>query len=423
MKQPLTIPKNPQLPRVRSLADICCGKRVAVVGSGTPERDCSAEIDACDVVIRMNHFYNVPSGKVGTKTDVVVITPSEAWTKLPVESRGKSIIESQRPLILAVRYPERLCAEEVQTFFNGCEFARDDDTSASVLRFTTGTIVLSKLAEYADNCEVKCYGFSPRDDFIEYLRREGAHYLGGAEAEVCAREAYLEVLRRKEIYAAASEIPFCVVIPARKGSSVKDKNIRVWKASGKTLLQIATEKAREAFGSSPVVLTDSEKYAALAKSYGANVPYLDEETGDLENVAVKLRRWRDRSGFSGWILIQQCTSPEISVRSLRKFRDEAISLGIRRDVAVLSVVARREKCTALFTVDESGEATQMFPGVSPSVPRQSIPQTWWFNGAAALVHTDALNSDVLFDGMRFRSVEISAAESVDIDFSSDFEEE
>jgi CMP-N-acetylneuraminic acid synthetase len=420
MKTGLTIPKNQVLPRVRRLAEICRGKRVAVVGSGTPGRDCSAEIDACDVVIRMNHFYNVPSGRVGTKTDVVVITPSDAWLALSGDERGEKIIKDQKPLILAVRYPERLCASEVREFFKGCEFGRDDETPASVQRFTTGTIVLAKIAEHAENCEIKCFGFSPRDEFIEYLRKDGPHYLGGAEAEACAREVYFEVLRRKEIFDETSELSFRVVIPARKGSSVKDKNVREWKNTGKTLLQIAVEKAREAFDTAPVVLTDSEKYAALAKSYGAEVPYLDDETGGLENVAMKLRRWQERSGFNGWILIQQCTSPEIFVESLRKFRDEALSLGIRRDTAVLSAIAVRKKCTAFFTADEYGNAVQMFSAIAPSVPRQSIPQTWWFNGAAALVHSDSLDSDVLFSGMKFRLVELSSGEAVDIDSNEDF---
>lgn len=416
----LTIPKNPRLPRVRKLADICFGKRVAVVGSGTPEKDCSAEIDSCDVVIRMNNFYNMGSGKVGTRTDVVVITPCKAWTDIPDEKRGKVIVDAQKPLVLAVRFPERLCAKEVRDFFAGCEFARDDDTAASVVRFTTGTIVLSKIAEYAENCEVKVFGFSEREEFLEYLRRDGGHYLVGAEAESWAREVYFEACRRKVIYDPAGAVPFRVIIPARSGSSLKNKNIRHWRNTGKTLLQIAIEKAREAFGVPPVVLTDSAEYAEHARAAGAEVPYIDPETSGDENIAVKLRRWAGWSHWNGWIVVMQCTSPEFSAESLRKFRGEALRLGMRRDIAVLSAVQRKEKCTAFFTKGDHGNAVQMFSSISPSVPRQQIPETWWFNGAAAMVHAEALDSDVLFDGMSFRIVELPESESVDIDDEKDF---
>lgn len=415
----LTIPKNPRLPRVRRLADICRGKRVAVVGSGVPERDCSAEIDACDVVIRMNHFYNMPCGKVGTKTDVVVVTPCRAWTEVSEEARGKAVVRAQKPIVLAVRYPERLCAEEVVAFYDGCEFARDDDTAASIVRFTTGTIVLAKLAEQAENCEIKVYGFSGREDFIAYLEKDGRHYLGVADAEACAREVYFEVCRRKVVYDAPESLPIRVVIPARSGSSLKDKNLRPWRG-GKPLLQIAVEKAAEAFGEPPVVLTDAQDYAAKARMWGADVPYLDPTTGADENIAVKLRRWINASGWRGWIIVMQCTSPDLSVKSLRRFRDEALRLGLRRNTAVLSAVAKKEKCTAFFTADDDGNAQQMFSGLSPSVPRQRIPQTFWFNGAAALAHTDAVDSDVLFSGMDFRIVELPEAEAVDIDDESAF---
>ena len=58
------------------------------------------------------------------------------------------------------------------------------------------------------------------------------------------------------------------VICVRKGSSLKDKNIRPYK-NGKSLLEICVEKALKVFGS-VTVLADDEHYCELAKSSGAD---------------------------------------------------------------------------------------------------------------------------------------------------------
>lgn len=410
----------PALPRARRLADLCRGKTVAVVGSATPERDMSAEIDACDVVIRMNNFYNMKSGRVGRKTDVVVLTPCAAWHRLSGEEKGEAVIRGQKPLIFSIRYPERLMEPRVRSFFQGCEFARDDAASPSVNRFTTGTVALSRIAEFAENCRVLTVGYSPREEFLAYLERDGRHYLPHARIEACARDKYLEVCAAKKLLSPIGETPVRVLIPARKGSSLKDKNVRTWR-NGKPLLAVAVETAREAFGAPPVVLTDSEDYAALARAAGAEVPYLDPDTDGDEDVVVKLRRWRDVSGFYGQIIVQQCTTPTTSAETLRRVRGEGLSLGLRAGTGVLTAVADAHKASAYFAWDgKTKEARHLMRGVSPSVPRQKIPGAWRFTGAAALVHTDALDAPALFDGMEFRLVPVPEREAVDIDKEDDF---
>ena len=72
------------------------------------------------------------------------------------------------------------------------------------------------------------------------------------------------------------------IIPARSGSKgVPDKNIR--ELNDKPLLAYSIESAinSEIF-SEVMVSTDSEKYADIAKKYGASVPFLrsDENSND-----------------------------------------------------------------------------------------------------------------------------------------------
>ena len=73
------------------------------------------------------------------------------------------------------------------------------------------------------------------------------------------------------------------LIPARSGSkSVKDKNIRL--IGGKPMLSYSIEHGLQAQSVNRVLVsTDSEKYAGIARQYGAEVPFLRpaEISGDL----------------------------------------------------------------------------------------------------------------------------------------------
>lgn len=64
------------------------------------------------------------------------------------------------------------------------------------------------------------------------------------------------------------------IIPARSGSKrLKDKNIKL--LNGKPLLAYTIESARESgLFDEIMVSTDSEKYAEIARQWGANVPFL-----------------------------------------------------------------------------------------------------------------------------------------------------
>ena len=77
------------------------------------------------------------------------------------------------------------------------------------------------------------------------------------------------------------------VIPARGGSqSIPDKNIREF--AGKPLIAWAIEKAREAKGVDRVIVsTDSERIAAIARSHGAEVPFLRPASISTAETAIE----------------------------------------------------------------------------------------------------------------------------------------
>ena len=69
----------------------------------------------------------------------------------------------------------------------------------------------------------------------------------------------------------------CAIIPARSGSkSVPHKNIR--QMAGKPMLAYSIEHALKSEKINRVIVsTDSEQYAQIARSYGAEVPFLRPE--------------------------------------------------------------------------------------------------------------------------------------------------
>lgn len=110
------------------------------------------------------------------------------------------------------------------------------------------------------------------------------------------------------------------VICARKGSSLKDKNLREY--NGTPLLKSAIERTLAAFGKC-YVLTDSEYYADCARAWGAIVPYVDANIEDFNIVSDQLFRFVDRmelyadEDFENTLLaLIQCTSPNTSVETL-----------------------------------------------------------------------------------------------------------
>ena len=76
------------------------------------------------------------------------------------------------------------------------------------------------------------------------------------------------------------------IIPARSGSKgLKDKNIK--ELNGKPLLAYSIEVAKKSgLFDEIMVSTDSPEYAKIAKSFEANVPFLDlKQTAAIKLVA------------------------------------------------------------------------------------------------------------------------------------------
>lgn len=395
------------------------GKTVALVGNAPVEEDLSKEIDSHDVVIRLNHFYNYDSDKVGKKVNAIFATPTPFWVELGPEERHWNIIQEQKPLIFILKHEQRISPTIIQDHYKGCKiygFSPDYIKEEGI--YTTGTCALNVLSQCINfKCDV--YGFSFEKDWKSYICSSALHYSKTFKEEEQKRYEYLKLIKDKNIFLKADEEPeFYPVITVRSGSSLYDKNLREYK--GEPLLKRAIRKALNVFGRI-TVLADDERYCNLAKEWGADVPYVDKKVDDLENVAIRLRRWRDSENIRGRIILIQCTSPNISEKSLRNIIGESAGKSYRDIVGSVSIF-NDVKYSALMFRNKNGYLEQAVRGVPDiSVPRQELQAMYYYNGAITSFMSSQLDYDELFKYSYFYPLMIDESESLDIDNESDFQ--
>lgn len=118
------------------------------------------------------------------------------------------------------------------------------------------------------------------------------------------------------------KVSFVPVISVRKGSSLKDKNLREYR--GEPLLKRAISKARAVFGGVCYVITDSEEYAEKAREWGAIVPFIDQIHKDGDMVSEAVKRFVNRTKIIDAlkrrvpvvVVLMQATSPNTSEETI-----------------------------------------------------------------------------------------------------------
>lgn len=205
------------------------------------------------------------------------------------------------------------------------------------------------------------------------------------------------------------------IITVRKGSSLKDKNIRLYK--GVPLLSICIKKLLSIFDN-VIVLSDSEKYGELASSLGAKV-FIDNEVSSTEDVTVRLRKFCERTSYNGRIILCQCTSPNISLESYKKANE--LSKQLEDDEILISCVEVSQKPSAFFLSDNDGYLYTAVKGMPiVSKPRQMIlDKLYYYNGGITSFHSSQLKFDSLFENGKLIPLLIDEKEILDIDTEND----
>ena len=213
------------------------------------------------------------------------------------------------------------------------------------------------------------------------------------------------------------------IIPARSGSKgLKDKNIKI--LNGKPLLAYTIEVAiKSNVFDEIIVSTDSEKYAQIARQYGANVPFLRSE--DLSNDTASswdvvkgiIQRYKDLGKEFDTVALLQPTSP------LRTSEDiiEGYKILVEKSANLIVGVCELEHSplwTNKLPVDNS-----MTDFINPSIvgiPRQKLEKYYRINGAIYIIKTShLLEADNIYKDKSYALI-MDKKSSVDIDDEYDF---
>ncbi len=216
------------------------------------------------------------------------------------------------------------------------------------------------------------------------------------------------------------------IIPARSGSkSVPDKNLRPY--AGKPLMAWSIEQALAADSIDRVLVsTDSEHYAAIAREYGAETPFLRparfarDESTDIEVFEHAL----------GWLAANEGRQPDILVH-LRPTHPQREPADIDRMVAILradpSLDAVRSIAPApatpwkMWTRAADGLLSPVagFEGERYNQPRQSLPEAWLQNASIDVVRSPVIVKQHSMTGRRIHGYVMQ--HNLDIDTHSELE--
>ena len=219
------------------------------------------------------------------------------------------------------------------------------------------------------------------------------------------------------------------IIPARAGSKeIPNKNIKPFR--GKPLLAWSIEQARAAaYPMRIIVSTDSQEYAAIARSYGAEVPFLrpPEISQDLsidEELFAHALNWlKQHEGYEPDILVHlRATYPTRSVETLNN--------------CIRTFLAVKDKYTSLRTVVPTEKTPfKMYRMVDGALEplfrtledihepfnncRQRLPPTWTHNCCIDIL-TPAVVRSGSMSGDRIYPYSMHRGEFFDIDTDADW---
>lgn len=213
------------------------------------------------------------------------------------------------------------------------------------------------------------------------------------------------------------------IIPARSGSKgLKDKNIKM--LNGRPLLAYSIEAAKKSgLFDEIMVSTDSEKYAEIAKQWGAKVPFLrsqelsNDTASSWEVVRDVIERYRNLGLEFDTVALLQPTSP------LRSADDIINGYEVMKEKAANFVVAVCEMDHSPLWANTLSDNLSMENFIKPEVvkmPRQSIPTYYRINGALYIIKVDYLmKSTDIYSAKSYATI-MRKENSVDIDDQMDF---
>ncbi len=220
------------------------------------------------------------------------------------------------------------------------------------------------------------------------------------------------------------------VIPARGGSKgIPRKNVRDFAGSPLIAFSIAAALQSETV-TRVIVSTDDEEIAAVAREYGAEVPfmrpaeYAQDSTLDLPVFAHVLQTLADTEGYHPEVVVQlRPTSP---IRPLTMV-DDAVRLLLDNPEAdsVRGVVPAGQNPHKMWRIDEaSGRmmALLQVEGIAEpyNSPRQKLPPVYWQTGHIDAIRPRAILEKNSMSGDVILPLLVDPGFTVDIDTPADW---
>lgn len=215
------------------------------------------------------------------------------------------------------------------------------------------------------------------------------------------------------------------IIPARSGSkTVKDKNIRL--LNGKPMLAYSIEHAlKSKYITRVIVSTDSEKYAEIAREYGAEVPFLrpTEISGDfsldIEVFEHALKYLNDKEGYVPDLVVQ--LRPTYPIRDVDDI-DSMIELMLQDKTidSVRCIAPAKEIAYKMWRENENGEIEPILKDIPEAynMPRQQLPQIYYQNACIDTVRTDVITEMHSMSGKKIMPYKMN--HNFDIDTEEEF---
>jgi len=217
---------------------------------------------------------------------------------------------------------------------------------------------------------------------------------------------------------------YLAIIPARAGSKrLVGKNIRI--LAGKPLIAWSIEQAlKSKYIDKLIVSTESEAIAAVAKDYGAEVPFLrpkylaTDNTKSIDVVLHALQYLENSGRFFDKVMLLQPTSP------LRSSADIDASIkwsSVRRAPSIISVCPSEHNPLWANRLPFDYKMDNFIKLEAKAQNKKRNLGFYRLNGAIYLSDCDYLKKQKSFFGKKSIAFLMPQARSVDIDNKIDFE--
>jgi len=213
---------------------------------------------------------------------------------------------------------------------------------------------------------------------------------------------------------------------ARSGSQgLPGKNVRL--LCGKPLIAWSIEQARAVGRISQVIVsTDSEEIAKVARSWGADVPFIrpSELASDHSPEWLAWRHALDfvltaHGGLPDAMVSVPATAPLRMPKDIEACLDEFEKGGV--DVVVTMTDAHRSPYFNMVKVAQDGSVELVMPPSTALVRRQDVPKVYDLTTVAYVARPQFVrNHHRMFDGV-VRPVYVPHERAIDIDTLADFE--